>query len=191
MERIEYNDSNARLRSEFPRIETPFGEMAYFKSLQFLDYGHTQLGGFEPPYDGQPGADRTITVNRVPYSGSITVYLRRDASMALDFSSLHPYNQYRETPSDAARRKLEAHFLPLAKELFQLPSMENIAAAIHNDVARNVKSAVSSYVHTLSSTVWHDARYNGFADVIKDGLKDGLTRAAEAVTKETFQSSPY
>lgn len=175
------------LRTELPRIETSFGPMAYWQSLQFGDYGRLSLGSFDCPYDGKN--ENTITVNRVEYSGDIGVYVQRDSkTLALDFN-LHRKGDWRATPSDAAMRKIEAELLPLANELFPLPTVENISQAIFDEASREMYSAASSAIHKLSMRVYHDTRYRGHAEDVKAGVQAGLERAIEAARKETFETN--
>lgn len=190
MDRIEYNDTGAALRSEFPTIETSVGTMAYWKSLQLAEHGRLTLGGFEPPYTpDSPGSDKSITVNNVAYEGSIHVVIRRDGALSLDFSGMHRKGDWRSSVTAAAQTKLENEFLPLARELFPLPTPENIAAAIYRDAASSAYSAASSGVHKLSSEAWHDSRMKGHAEAIRAGVLAGLDKAKEGVAKETFETN--
>lgn len=177
------------LRTETPRIETPFGTMAYSRHISFKEYGQIELGYFETPYDGTPSnKETTIEVNRVPYSGTIYVYLRRDGSMALEFRHLHPRGSYIATPSEAAERKLEKFFLPLAAELFPIPTRAHMEHAIYTSISRELYSGASSTIHKTSSDVYRDARYSGYADVIRAGALDGLRRAMDAATSEHWNN---
>ena len=189
----EYTDysTTGTLRTQSPRIETPFGRMAYWQSISFLDYGHVMLGGFEPPYDGRLGADSTITVNRVEYDGSVTVYLRRDGDIALDFSALHKRGDWRSTVSDAAQRKLEEFLLPLAKELFPIPTPANIASHVRQEASRAIHNAAMSRISKLSSDVYRDGRYKGHSEAIRAGILDALREVEAELTRETFEVNPY
>lgn len=190
MERTKYSTTGS-LRTETPRIETPFGTLAYSQYLQFGDYGALDLGYFEPPYDGQPGAERTITVNNVEYQGSIYVYLGRDKEMRLSFQSLHRVGDWRNPPTAAAQRKLERELLPLAKELFPVPTEANIRQAIFEAMERSAYSEASSVIHKTRSDVYRDSRYAGFSDDIRAGIVAGLDRAKVEVAKERFEVQPY
>lgn len=177
------------LRTETPRIETPFGTMAYSRHISFREYGQIELGYFETPYDGSPAnTQATIDVNRVPYSGTVYVYLNRAGAIALDFSSLHPRGEWRSTPSDAARAKMEKFFLPLAGELFPIPTRAHMEHAIYSTISRELYSGASSALHKTSSDVYRDSRYSGYADVIRAGALDGLQRAMTAATTERWNN---
>jgi hypothetical protein len=186
MERKEYSTTGT-LRSEFPTLETTFGTLAHWQSLQFGEYGAIQLGGFEPPYTPEsPGSDKSITINNVEYSGSVHVYLDRSGAMRLDFKSLHRAGDWRNGPTASAQTKLETELLPLAKELFPIPTRENIAAAIFQEMNRESFSYASSGVHKVSMRVYHDSRYADYADDIRAGIVAGLDRAKDEALKESF-----
>lgn len=190
MERIGYSTTGT-LRTTSPRIETSFGTMAYWQSLNFIEHGWTSLGGFEPPYDGQPGADRTITVNRVEYSGSITVFLDRDGGMRLDYSAFHPKGDWRGRVTDAAIKKLEAEFMPLARKHFPIPTRENIAEAVFSEASSSMYSHASTGIHKISGDTYHDARKDGYAEDIRAGVLDGLERVKDSAARETFEVLKY
>lgn len=191
MERESYSTTGT-LRSEFPSIETTFGTLAYWRSLQFGEYGSIILGGFEPPYTlDSPGSDKTIAVNKVEYSGSISVYLGRDKEMRLGFSSLHRSGDWRSQPTASAQTKLETELLPMAYELFPLPTEANIRQAIFDEMNRHAYSYASSGIHKASMQVYHDKRYVGFSEDIKAGILAGLDRAKESALSENFDVNPY
>lgn len=191
MTRTEYSNTPG-LRSEFPTIETSVGTMAYWQSLQLADHGYVTLGGFEPPYSpDSPGSDKTIVVNNVAYEGSMTVVIRRDGSLGIWFDGMHRKGDWRSNVTAAAQTKLEKEFLPLACELFPLPTAENYAAAIYRDAEREIYSHASSGLHKLSMTTYHDSRMEGHAEDIRAGVLAGLDRAKDAVARETFSVIKY
>ena len=190
MTRTEYSTTGT-LRTESPRIETTFGTMAYWQSLQFGEYGSIHLGGFEPPYDGQPGADRHITVNKVDYSGSIGVYLGRDGAMRLSFDSLHRVGDWRTAVTASAMTKLENELLPMAKEFFPLPTEANIRQAIFNEMRNRAHSHASSAIHKVRTDVYRDERYKGYSDDIKAGILAGLDQTKDEAQAEHFEVNPY
>lgn len=191
MERTNYSTTGS-LRSEMPKIETTFGTLAYWQSLQFGEYGAIQLGGFEPPYTpDSPGSDKTLEINKVEYSGSVYVYLNRSGEMRLEFKSLHRNGDWRTGPTASAQTKLESELLPLAKDLFPIPTRENIAEAIFNEMNREAYSAATSAIHKVSMRVYHDNRYTDYADDIRAGVLAGLDRAKEAALSETFNVIQY
>ena len=190
MERQSYSTTGS-LRTETPRIETTFGTLAYSQYLQFGDYGALDLGYFEPPYDGQSGAERTITVNKIEYAGSIYVYLGRDKEMRLSFKSLHRNGDWRSQPTASAQTKLETELLPLARELFPIPTEANIRQAIFEEMDRELYSHASTAIYKISSNVYRDERYAGFSDDIKAGILAGLGRAKELAMADNFDVQPY
>jgi hypothetical protein len=182
---LENYSTTGSLRREFPKIETTLGEMSYWRSITFGEHGWTYLGGFERPYvSGQH--DKTFTVNNVEYEGSISVFLRRDSEMSLEFSSVHRVEDWRSSLSDAAMRKIEKEFLPLAKELFPLPTTEHYAHYVQQEADREAYSAISSALHSLSVKVYHDKRYAGYAEALKDGFRAGMERALPNIDRESF-----
>ena len=190
MERQSYSTTGS-LRTETPRIETTFGTLAYSQYLQFGEYGALDLGYFEPPYDGQSGAEKTITVNKIEYSGSIYVYLGRDKQMRLSFKSLHRNGDWRSQPTASAQTKLESELLPLARELFPLPTEANIRQAIFEEMNREAYSHASTAIFKTRSNVYRDERYAGYSDDIKAGILAGFDRAKDEAAKESFDVSPY
>lgn len=173
------------LRSELPRIDTPFGQLSHYQSLTLGEYGRLDLGSFDCPYDGKEFSE--IEVNKVQYSGSIGVYLQRDGkSLALDFN-LRRGNDWRTSVTSAARTKLEAYLLPIARELFPLPTEENIAATVYELMRREISSAANSKLHSLRVDIYHDKRYAGFQDDIRAGLAAGLESVIAEVASERFE----
>lgn len=187
MLKLENYSTTGTLRSEFPTIETTVGTMAYWRSLRFGDYGWTYLGGFEPPYNGKPGeANQFFTVNGVEYSGEIRVFLNRQGNHSLEYSSVNRVGDWRKALTDSAMKKIEAEFLPLALELFPIPTTEHIAFTVHSEASSEARSAITSALHSLSVKVYHDKRYEGFQQALKDGFLAGMESAITNVTSESF-----
>lgn len=182
---LENYSNTGTKRTEFPTIETSVGTMAYWRSISFGEHGWTYLGGFEKPYV-YAEKEKTFTVNNVEYEGSIQVFIRRDGELSLEFSSVHRVGNWRTSLSDAAMRKLEAEFLPLAKELFPIPSTAHYAHYIQQEADREAYSAISSALHQLSGRVYRDKRYAGYAQALKDGFLAGMYRSIPNVESENF-----
>lgn len=91
----------------------------------------------------------------------------------------------------SAQIKLEAEFLPLARELFPMPTRENFAAAIYRDAEREIYSHATSGIHKISMETHHDQRRDGFSEDIRAGVLAGLERAKDAVARETFSVINY
>ena len=190
MARTSYSTTGS-LRTETPRIETTFGTLAYSQYLQFGEYGALDLGSFEPPYDGQSGAEKTITVNKVEYHGTIYVYLDRDKEMRLSFRNLHRAGDWRSQPTESAQTKLENELLPMARELFPVPTEANIRQAIFEEMNRSAYSHASTAIFKTRSDVYRDARYAGYSDDIRAGILAGFDRAKDEALAERFDVNPY
>jgi hypothetical protein len=189
MTRTDYS-TTGHSRLEFPKIETIFGTLAYWLSLQFGEHGWTYLGGFEPPYTGVSGRAReTLTVNNVEYEGSIQVFLARDNDMRLSFSSLHRVDNWRAGVTPAAIAKLERELMPVARKLFPMPTPENYANYVFESADRQAYSGASSAIHSHRVSVYRDERYKGYSDDIRAGMESGLQRAIESLKTERFETS--
>ena len=180
--RVPYSTTGT-LRTELPTLETPFGVLAYRQSLQFGQYGRISLGAFDGVYTGK--GERPYTVNGVDYKGDIEVYVSRDGELALSFRDVRRVNDSSSQSTPAADRKLGEYLLPIARELFPLPTEENMHEMIFQEMRRELKSRVSSALHTVSTDVYFDTRYAGYEQDVKDGWIAGLQEAtAEALTKQ-------
>jgi hypothetical protein len=188
MTRIEYS-TGVKLRSEYPRIETIFGTLAYWLSLTFGQHGWVYLGGFEPPYSPDNSSKETFTVNNVEYEGRIEVFLSRGNELNLDTNSVHRVGDWRSGLTPAARAKIERELMPKVRELFPLPTRENFAAEIYREAASRAYRGASTEIHKMRSDVWNDKRYSGYSDDIKAGLQLGLANMAKELQNMTFETS--